>query len=337
MHSFNLTFILTFLLVGAIAAPVPNPPQTPVVHNHGDFVGVRPGAYEEKTPENNHDKISIHPGVVVGGPHPETGIYNVAMISKKIPHNPPQAPIEHFHPGSTVYGNIALSPPKEVMHTDMKPWKDEKTGITQSPMTPSNLANLRTAMIPHTGWKPPTPPPSLAPHALPQTHLGPHGAHVPASQGSSTKKGQQVNAHASSSRHPAPANPRLGSRPARPASNRPATNPSSHHPASNPAFRRPAAHPASHRPAHPAAAHPASAHPASAHPASVHPASVHPAAHPKAAGSWRRPSSPKSQGPSNPTSQNPGSSGSSSKKGKGKRPADSSGSGSHTKRARNER
>jgi len=122
-------------------------------------------------------KITIHPGVVVNGPHPD-GKYDVAMISKNLPHNPPQQKITDFHPQSTAYGNVHLGPPKRVELQHMKPWKDGETGDKQAPMSPPNLANLKKAMgqyscvifkfdcrklsqisAPHAGWRPPSPVP----------------------------------------------------------------------------------------------------------------------------------------------------------------------------------
>jgi len=196
MHSSLLfTFFLqAWCLVPIFAAPTSLQQPTPVDHNLGDFVGVRPGAYEQKSPDVNLKKISIHPGVIVGGPHPETGKYSVAMISKKLPHDPPQAPIDHFHPDSSVYGNIALHPPHQVAVHDMKPWKDERTGVRQTPLHRGDLHKLKDAMVPHVGWRAPTPPP-FPPRP-------PQGSH-PGSRAPAPRNGQHVNAHASGS-NPAP-------------------------------------------------------------------------------------------------------------------------------------
>ncbi|KAJ3505280.1 hypothetical protein NLJ89_g7500 [Agrocybe chaxingu] len=141
-----LVFLLSFLLVPVLAAPVDKPKQAQahVEHKVGDFVGVRPNAYEEKTIDNK--RVTIHPGVVLSGPHPVTGKYEVAMISKKLPHDPPQAPVGQFHPGSSAYGNVSLGPAKQVSLQHLKPWKDENTGQRQEPMTPGNVQKLKAAM-----------------------------------------------------------------------------------------------------------------------------------------------------------------------------------------------
>jgi hypothetical protein len=46
----------------------------------------------------------------------------VVMISKKLPNDPPQAPIQDFYLGSALHGNIKLAPPKQVVNA--KPTKD---------------------------------------------------------------------------------------------------------------------------------------------------------------------------------------------------------------------
>jgi hypothetical protein len=143
--------LLAFLLLfeQGFSAPIPSPP--PVVHKPGDFVGVRPAAYEEKSKENK--KISIHPGVVIAGPSKD-GTYQVAMISKSLPDNPPQASIQSFHPESNIYGSVSLARPKDVHLNMMKPWKDGKTGNVATPMNPPSLENMKNMMKPHVNWKP---------------------------------------------------------------------------------------------------------------------------------------------------------------------------------------
>jgi len=206
MHSsgFLALFLQALCLVPVFGAPASHqPPTIPVTHNHGDFVGVRPGAYEKKSPDVNFNKISIHPGVIVGGPNPEDGKYKVAMISKKLPHNPPQAPIEHFHPDSSAYGNIALHPPHDIAIDDMKPWKDERTGVRQTPLSHGNLEKLKGAMEPHVRWKAPTPPPF--PEPRPEQPQGSRPGSRPGSRAPARRPGQQVNkAHAGGSKHLAP-------------------------------------------------------------------------------------------------------------------------------------
>ncbi|CAA7269175.1 unnamed protein product [Cyclocybe aegerita] len=128
------------------------------IPNIGDVVGVRPGAYEGKSAANK--KVTIHPGVVISGPHPETGKYQIAMISKKLPHSPPRADIRKFHKHTTLYGDVSLAPPVEVHAKDTKSWKSKKTGHVEKPMDKEGVERLKAAMKPHAGWKKlPTPPP----------------------------------------------------------------------------------------------------------------------------------------------------------------------------------
>ncbi|KAH9483254.1 hypothetical protein JR316_0005358 [Psilocybe cubensis] len=185
----------------------PPPPR-----NHGEFVGVRPKAYEQKTKENNLKNISIHPGVVVGGPDPETGKYDVAMISKKLPHDPPQAPITNYHPAETVYGNVALSPPKKIKPKHMKGWVNQKTGVQEKEMSAENLAKLKKDMEPHAGWRAPTPPPKppTPPPKSPTPPQSPSFAKKP----KRAKKGKQSNvqAEASQSKHAIPGSPQGGTK-----------------------------------------------------------------------------------------------------------------------------
>jgi len=68
------------------------------------------------------------------------------MISKKLVGDPPQSPIESFHPQTNVYGNVNLGPPKVINPTQMKHWKDHKTGIVATPVGQANLDKLKKAM-----------------------------------------------------------------------------------------------------------------------------------------------------------------------------------------------
>lgn len=88
--------------------------------------------------------VSIHPGVVLGTPHPVTGKFPVAMISSKLPNNPPQVPVKTFYHGSGLDGNIRLDPPKQIENA--KAWKNKKTGGRQSPMSHGDMQRLRDAM-----------------------------------------------------------------------------------------------------------------------------------------------------------------------------------------------
>lgn len=134
-----------------IAIPVPtgegdtgreSPPPFPVQkYSPGAVVGVRPSEYELKPPK----EISIHPGVVLDGPR-DNGKYGIAMISKKLPHDPPQQDVKTFHPKATLYGNVALSPEQEARPEGMKPWKSDKTGETEVPMPHAGVEALKAAM-----------------------------------------------------------------------------------------------------------------------------------------------------------------------------------------------
>jgi hypothetical protein len=66
------------------------------------------------------------------------------MISKNLPEKTPQKPIGKFYHGSNFHGNIRLGPPKMV--TKAKPWKNDKTGETQSPMSHEGMDRLQIAM-----------------------------------------------------------------------------------------------------------------------------------------------------------------------------------------------
>jgi hypothetical protein len=194
-------FCISLCLIGTLAAPAPVPTEVHESHPPGAYVGVRAKVYEEKNPYVKLDKISIHPGVVMEGPDPETGKYPVAMISKKLPNDPPQENIKTFHPNSNIYGNIALHPPYNIKPEDMKPWKDDKTGVRHVPMEPPGLHSLKQAMGPHKHWRPPTPPP-LPPPPPPGSHR-PQPGKGTSRRRSRSPSGRHVNAHASSSRHPA--------------------------------------------------------------------------------------------------------------------------------------
>jgi len=165
-----LYFLFVFLLIleQGFSAPVPSPPT--VVHKPGDFVGVRPAAYEAKSKENK--KVSIHPGVVIAGPSTD-GTYQVGMISKSLPDNPPQVSIHTLHPESNIYGSVSLARPKDVHSSMMKPWKDSKTGNTATPMNPAKLENMKNMMKPHINWNPTasTTSPTPAKSSALDTHL----------------------------------------------------------------------------------------------------------------------------------------------------------------------
>ncbi|KAF9475272.1 hypothetical protein BDN70DRAFT_267136 [Pholiota conissans] len=155
MYAYGLLF-LSCLLARVAAIPIPgsgsdsessssrssSPAPFPVQpYNKGDIVGVRPHEYELNPPK----EISIHPGVVIDGPR-ENGKYGIAMISKKLPHDPPQQNVQDFHPKTSLYGNVALSPEKEARPQGMKPWKSDKTGETELPMPAHGVEKLKAAM-----------------------------------------------------------------------------------------------------------------------------------------------------------------------------------------------
>ncbi|TEB25068.1 hypothetical protein FA13DRAFT_1738692 [Coprinellus micaceus] len=82
----------------------------------------------------------MHPGVVVGGPTGDRE-YRVAMISSKLPGNPPQKPVSTYKPG--MEGNISLSPVAAAW-AKMKPWKQKNSGSNEpaSALEAKMLKNL---------------------------------------------------------------------------------------------------------------------------------------------------------------------------------------------------
>jgi len=271
MLSFNLLslFAVLSIVYVAFAAPVSDSrPSSPGfdptrTFQHGEYVGVRPTAYEKKHP--SHKKISIHPGIIVGGPDPITGKHDVAMISKKPPFDPPQAPIEHFQTGTGIYGNVVLKA-RPVSPGAMKPWVDTTTNAQQARLVGHGYNKLKTAMEPHVNWEPPKFPykkpkaPKKPKHVQPGSVHSSHPGTTYHPTGSNIKPGSSHASHPGSSSHPSGSKIKPGSSHAshpgsssyRPGSNQHpvAGHPSNHHPGSS-----------SHRPAsnqHPVAAHPSS-------------------------------------------------------------------------------
>ncbi|KAF9480210.1 hypothetical protein BDN70DRAFT_877833 [Pholiota conissans] len=78
-------------------------------------------------------------------------------MSKKLPYQPPQQDIKDFHPGSSLYGNLALSPPYELPPEKIKPWMSSITHQEEIPMPPEGVAKLKAAMAPHKDWQIPEP------------------------------------------------------------------------------------------------------------------------------------------------------------------------------------
>ncbi|KAF9558407.1 hypothetical protein CPC08DRAFT_559429 [Agrocybe pediades] len=227
-------------------------PETPepTAYPIGEYVGVRPGAYEEKHP--SHKKTSIHPGI-------------------KPPFNPPQAPIEHFQTGTGIYGNVVLAP-RPISPSDMKTWKSKETGEKQTPLDKHGYKKLIKALEPHKDWKPPKDQPRNPAHAHPQRPAQ-RTAHSQA--GSSTGPGtaQHAQNHRSGPHRPAPAGshspgrtPHAQPHPQSGSSNRHGSSHSNVHPHGTSShqgtsrIRRPSspgshAHPANRAPTHPGAGH----------------------------------------------------------------------------------
>jgi len=262
-------YFLALFFVPAFAAPPPE--KKPPPFKHGEIVGVRPGEYETK-PKGEWKDVSIHPGVVLGTPHPVTGKFPVAMISSKLPNNPPQVPVKTFYHGSGLDGNIRLDPPKQIENA--KAWKNKKTGGRQSPMSHGDMQRLRDAMVPHQGWRSPSPPATPPPgskgkqkegQSVPRRPQPPHvNAHASSSRHPAPPRGQRpppVNAHASSSRQPVPARgPHSQGPPSRPPAHinqRPHAQGPRPHPQGNTPHRNPAHPSLPPRPASPAGRNPA--------------------------------------------------------------------------------
>jgi hypothetical protein len=232
-YSTVLIGLLASCLIPVLAAPTSSPAgPKPTAYNHGDIVGVRASKIEAKDSSvRSYKDIDIHPAVVVAGPDAK-GQYQVATISKKHLHDPPQADISNFH--SDLQGKVKLVATDPINVDNMKPWKSGTTGITTEPMGQEGLAKLHEAMTPHVGWKPPVQPEvasSSTPaaqsgrkragnRAIPgQVHAGGSGhpptagsnKHLPGSHSQphipAGKKGQHVNAHAGGSKHPQIHNP----------------------------------------------------------------------------------------------------------------------------------
>jgi hypothetical protein len=211
---FRICLIALSVLVRVIAIPVPASEGDPnsghesprpfavQTYGEGDIVGVRPGEYEHGASKD----VDIHPGVVLDGPR-DNGKYGIAMISKKLPHDPPQQDVKAFHPETTLYGNVALGPEKEARPVGMKPWKSDKTGVTEVPMPHAGVEALKVAMEPHTGWSPPPPnvPPSSPHPGFEALHPG-HTPTIPVDNPrilvAKPKKKKQPKAQAGSSTQP---------------------------------------------------------------------------------------------------------------------------------------
>ena len=67
--------------------------------------------------------------MVISGPTIDR-TYTVAMISKKLPGDPPQKPVSTYQSGTGMEGNISLSP-VQVNWGKMKIWRQRDTGTGQ--------------------------------------------------------------------------------------------------------------------------------------------------------------------------------------------------------------
>lgn len=87
----------------------------------------------------------IHPAVVLAGPDANNR-YDIATISTEHPDNPPRAPLNVFHPTTTITGDVSFYQ-RNVAHGDLRPWIDENTGNITQPMSQLQLARLKSQMI----------------------------------------------------------------------------------------------------------------------------------------------------------------------------------------------
>ena len=87
----------------------------------------------------------IHPAVILAGPDANNR-YDIATISTEHPDSPPRAPLNVFHPTTTITGEVSFHK-RNVAHGDLRPWIDEVTGDVTQPMSQSQLARLRSQMI----------------------------------------------------------------------------------------------------------------------------------------------------------------------------------------------
>ena len=87
----------------------------------------------------------IHPAVVLAGPDANNR-YDIATISTEHPDNPPRAPLNAFHPTTTITGDVSFYK-RNVAHGDLRPWIDENTGNITQPMSQSQLNGLRSRII----------------------------------------------------------------------------------------------------------------------------------------------------------------------------------------------
>ncbi|KAF9040698.1 hypothetical protein BJ165DRAFT_1491639 [Panaeolus papilionaceus] len=70
------------------------------------------------------------------------------MISKNLPLDPPQRPFSDIKPGTTMFGNVnlAFNQIKEVNLQDLRPWMDDARENYETPLTPQQLALLRSEL-----------------------------------------------------------------------------------------------------------------------------------------------------------------------------------------------
>lgn len=91
--------------------------------------------------------VDIHPGVVLGKPDKVTKKFPVAMISSKLPFDPPRKKINTFYQSGGLDGDVRLAPPKHILNA--KHWKNKETGGRQSPMNEDGVRRLEAEMGAH--------------------------------------------------------------------------------------------------------------------------------------------------------------------------------------------
>ncbi|KAF8803095.1 hypothetical protein BYT27DRAFT_7260427 [Phlegmacium glaucopus] len=131
-------------------------PDAPAMYGHGHYVGVRINKYETKAQAKARGQGNtgmIHPAVVLAGPDANNR-YDIATISTEHPDNPPRAPLNVFHPTTTITGDVSFYR-RNVAHGDLRPWIDERSGNVTQPMSQSQLAMLRNQMIAQPPQMPP--------------------------------------------------------------------------------------------------------------------------------------------------------------------------------------
>ncbi|PPQ80268.1 hypothetical protein CVT26_012011, partial [Gymnopilus dilepis] len=176
MHYSTITTLSIQLLciASCLAAPTsqkqsevksnsPDPALKPDVFNHGDYVRVtsktlRDSGKHVPTAQN----VSPHPGIIVGGPHPDPpsgkGKYDIAMITQNPKPGRPIASAQEVHPGTPVKGHVYLHKPIRAPHEALRLWTEKGAPVPVVPA--SNLQNLRDEMKKHESYRSPPPSPT---------------------------------------------------------------------------------------------------------------------------------------------------------------------------------